>query len=137
MSRVRHLGNRAFDAMLKESGIDAFSGAQGKILYVLWENGRLTITEIARLTSLAKTTLTTMLDRMERMDLIRRVPDPKNRRQIHIELTDKAVTLQKDYDRVSDRINELYYEGITEEEIALFEDILRRIIKNLERSGPS
>ena len=90
MSQIRHLSGRIWEKLLKESGVDIFNGAQGRILYILWEHGDLTITEIGKLTSLAKTTLTSMLDRMEAGGLIERVPDKKNRRQIFIIVTEKA-----------------------------------------------
>lgn len=118
--------------MLKESGVDAFNGAQGRILYVLWENETLTITEIGRLTSLAKTTLTSMLDRMEEGGLIYRIPDKKNRRQIFISITDKAKEYRDAYDVVSEQMNTLFYKGFSEAEISEFEKMLNRIIGNLE-----
>ena len=102
MSRVRHLSGRVFEKLLKESGVDIFNGAQGRILYVLWEHGQLTITEISRLTSLAKTTLTSMLDRMETGGLIERIPDKRNRRQILVSVTEKAKGYREKYDLISD-----------------------------------
>lgn len=69
ISQIKQLQGRVFEKMLKESGVDAFNGAQGRILYVLWEHERLTISEIGRLTSLANT-LTSMLDRMEEGGLL-------------------------------------------------------------------
>ncbi|WP_438433198.1 MarR family transcriptional regulator [Gorillibacterium sp. sgz500922] len=132
ISRVKQLQARAFERMLKESGVDAFNGAQGRILYVLWENGTLTITEIGRLTSLAKTTLTSMLDRMEESGLVERTPDKRNRRQILVSITDKARDYRERYDRVSERMNELFYQGLSEPEIAELERMLNRIIANLE-----
>jgi DNA-binding MarR family transcriptional regulator len=74
-SQIRHLSGRIWEKQLKKSGVAIFNGAQGRILYVLWEHGSLTITQIGKLTSLAKTTLTSMLDRMEANELIKRVPD--------------------------------------------------------------
>lgn len=118
--------------MLKESGVDAFNGAQGRILYILWEHKRLTITEISRLTSLAKTSLTSMLDRMEESGLIERTPDKQNRRQIFVSITEKAMNYRDDYDRVSEQMNHLFYQGFTEKEVKDFENALRRIIANLE-----
>ena len=94
ISRIKQLGGRIFDQRLKESGIDAFNGPQGRILYVLWEHPALTITEIGRMTSLAKTTLTGMLDRMEESGLVLRVRVPHNRRQVHVSLTVKAQGLR-------------------------------------------
>ncbi len=132
ISQIHQLQGRAFEKMLKESEVDAFNGAQGRILYVLWEHDKLSITEIGRLTSLAKTTLTSMLDRMEKSGLLVRIPDTKNRRQIFVSITDKAKEYRNKYDLVSEKMNALFYEGFSEEEIAEFEDKLKRIINNLK-----
>ncbi|MDF2804011.1 MAG: MarR family transcriptional regulator [Anaerocolumna sp.] len=132
ISQIKQLQGRVFEKMLKESEVDAFNGAQGRILYVLWEHESLTISEIGRLTSLAKTTLTSMLDRMEEVGLVRRIPDAKNRRQIIISITDKAKEYKETYDIVSDQMNILFYQGFSEEEILDFEIKLRKIIDNLE-----
>ncbi len=132
ISQIKQLQGRVFEKMLKESEVDAFNGAQGRILYILWEHESLTISEIGRLTSLAKTTLTSMLDRMEEAGLVNRVPDVRNRRQIIISITPKAKAYQERYDIVSNQMNTLFYEGFTENEILDFETKLRRIIHNLE-----
>jgi len=134
-SQIRHLSGRIWERLLKDSGVDEFNGAQGRILYVLWEHGMLTISEIGRLTSLAKTTLTSMLDRMETGGLIERIPDKKNRRQIFVSVTQKALEYRERYHQVSDRMNEIFYKGFTEKEIVDFEKQLQRILKNLEDEG--
>lgn len=132
ITQTRQLQGRVFDKLLKESGVDAFNGAQGRILYVLWEHKRLTITEISHLTSLAKTSLTSMLDRMEESGLIERTPDKQNRRQIIVSITKKAISYRDAYDRVSEKMNDLFYQGFSEKEVTYFEDMLHRIIVNLE-----
>jgi len=132
MSQIRHLSGRVGEALLKESGVEVFNGAQGRILYVLWEHGTMTITRLGQLTSLAKTTLTSMLDRMEAGGLVRRIPDRENRRQIFIEATEKANEYRKKYDWISDRMSEIFYQGFTDNEIEAFENQLRKIIENLE-----
>jgi DNA-binding MarR family transcriptional regulator len=132
MSQIRHLSERIWEKLLKESGVEIFNGAQGRILYVLWEYGDLTISEIGKMTSLAKTTLTGMLDRMEAGGLITRVPDTKNRRQIFITITEKARDYRDKYDLLSDKMSEAYYRGFKEAEVMDFENQLRKIVKNLE-----
>jgi DNA-binding MarR family transcriptional regulator len=135
ISQVRHLSGRVWERLLKESAVDVFNGAQGRILHVLWEHGQLTITEIGRLTSLAKTTLSGMLDRMEINGLVERIPDQENRRQIFIAVTNKAMDYRKAYNCVSDKVNEIFYKDFTETEIADLENLLRRVLKNLESEG--
>jgi len=133
ISRIKQVGTRIFDRMLANSGIDSFNGAQGRILYVLWQNDEISISSLSVQTSLANTTLTAMLDRMENLDLIVRKPDPKDRRNRLIALTEKAKSLQDDYNRISQQMNELYYTGFTEKEIVQFESYLQRVLNNLEK----
>ena len=132
ISRIKQVGTRLFDRMLADADIDAFNGAQGRILYVLWGRDGITISQLSAQTSLANTTLTSMLDRMEASGLIRRDPSPKDRRALLIRLTDKARSLQADYDRISQQMNERYYEGFTEAEVRQFEAYLERVLSNLE-----
>ena len=132
ISRIKQVGGRLFDRMLAEADVDAFNGAQGRILYVLWQGDGLTISQLSAQTSLANTTLTSMLDRMEQSGLIRREPSPTDRRALLIRLTDKARALREDYDRISQRMNELYYLGFTEEEVRQFEGYLTRVLNNLQ-----
>lgn len=133
ISRIKQMGTRIFDHMLAASGIDSFNGAQGRILYVLWQNDAISISSLSAQTSLANTTLTAMLDRMESMGLIVRQADPMDRRNRLIALTDKARSLQDDYTRISQKMNEIYYDGFTETEIMQFESYLQRILNNLEK----
>lgn len=133
ISRIKQVGTRIFDRMLAASGIDSFNGAQGRILYVLWQNDEISISNLSAQTSLANTTLTAMLDRMESMGLIVRKPDPKDRRNRLIALTEKAKALQDDYNRISEQMNEIYYTGFTETEIVQFESYLQRVLHNLEK----
>ena len=40
VTKIKQLGDRIFEKILSEKNIDAFNGAQGRILYVLWQIGR-------------------------------------------------------------------------------------------------
>ena len=135
MSQIGRISGRIWERLLKECGIDAFNGAQGRILYVLWEHDKLTISDIARLTSMANTTLTSMLDRMEAEELVQRIPDKVNRRQIFVSVTEKAKLYRKEYEKISDDMCDIFYKGFTEAEIIKFEEQLQKILKNLESEG--
>ena len=97
MTQIKQVSGRIFERLLINAGVDAFNGAQGRILYVLWQNDNIPIVELSRKTGLAKTTLTSMLDRMEKAELISRVFDPMDRRQIRIVLTENARKLNDKY----------------------------------------
>ncbi len=132
ITQIKQIGGRIFERILSEENIDEFNGAQGKILYVLWQTDRISIVELAAQVGLANTTLTSMLDRMAEADLIMRVPDETDRRKNLIVLTEKARGLQEKYDQVSRRMNEIYYKAFTGQEIVQFEKQLTRILENLK-----
>ena len=136
ISKIKQLGDRVFEKILTAQGIEAFNGAQGRILYVLWQEDGVPIKTIAERCGLAITSLTTMLERMEKSGLIIRQQDSGDKRKTLIFLTDKAKALKEDYDAVSDRMSAIFYQGFTEEEIRNFEERLERIRLNLEGWQP-
>ncbi len=137
ISQIKQVAGRIFEKLLADAGVDAFNGAQGRILYVLWQTDNIPIVELSQKTGLAKTTLTAMLDRLEGSELVQRVFDKTDRRQIRIVLTDKARGLSSEYEQVSSQMNEVYYAGFSDSEIIAFEDTLRRILNNLNEKEKS
>ena len=133
ISQIKQIQGRIFGRLLTEAGIDAFNGAQGHILYVLWQEDNLPIVELSRRTGLAKTTLTGMLDRMEALGHVSRCYDPEDRRQIRIRLTEQARQFEKKYTEVSDEMSRLFYKGFSDEEILRLDADLERVLKNLEQ----
>ena len=131
ITQIKQIQGRVFDSLLQKAGIEEFNGAQGRILYVLWQEDNLPIVELSKRTGLAKTTLTSMLDRMEAKGFLQRVSDPQDRRAFRIILTPKAKALSDEYNKVSDEMSCIFYENFTEEEIDQFERFLEKILTNL------
>lgn len=131
ISQLKQVQGRLFERLLSKANIREFNGAQGRILYILWQRDEVPIIELSKQTGLAKTTLTSMLDRMEEAELISRNFDKSDRRQILIRLTDKAKELKSGYDRVSKDMNEIFYKDFSDSEIEIFENMLSRVLKNL------
>lgn len=132
INQIQKISSRKFNELLKEKNIDEFNGSQGVILYSLWNNKELTIKEIGKITGLTKTSLTSMLDRMEEKGLIRRKDNSEDKRSIKIMLTDKAKELEKDYNDISNKMSNIFYKNFSDKEINEIENYLERIISNLE-----
>lgn len=132
ITQIKQIGGRVFDKILQKENIMEFNGAQGKILYVLWQQDNISIMDVSRLTGLASTTLTSMLDRMEESGLLCRRPDPQDRRKSLIALTEKARRLKEGYDKVSMEMHEIYFKKFSTEEITEFESYLHRVLENVK-----
>ena len=132
VTKIKQLGDRIFERILAEKNIDAFNGAQGRILYVLWQEDGVPIKIISEKSGFAITSLTTMLERMEKNGLISRKTDEADKRKTLLFLTDKAKELKEAYDSVSNEMGNIYYRDFTDKEILQFEEYLNRIRVNLE-----
>jgi len=132
ITKLKQLQSRSLAQCINEQGIAAFSGEQGKILFVLWQKDKITQKELACETGLAKNTITVMLEKMEKNNLIRRITDENDKRKSLVILTDYAKSLKKSFDEISDEMLKKVYKGFSEEEIDKYEEYLHRIIKNFE-----
>lgn len=132
ISKIKSIGGRRFDKILQQKNIDAFNGAQGKILYCLWQGNKMTATELSKKSGLAKTTLSAMLARMNEQGLIAIEESTTDKRSVTISLTPAAETLRAEYDNVTREIENIYYKGFTDEEVEQFESYLKRVLNNLE-----
>jgi len=133
IAKIHQAGGRIFAKKMKEHRVEDINPAQGRILFVLWEEDKLPIHELAKRTSLGKSTLTSMLDRLEQTGHVMRVPSEHDRRKIMVQLTPKNRALQEQYDLISREMVDLFYSGFSETEINRFEERLHRILNNLER----
>jgi DNA-binding MarR family transcriptional regulator len=134
MARIFQVSGRVFARKLRERGLGHITPEQGRILFVLWRRDDVSIRELASRTSLSKSTLTAMLDRLEGSGHVVRVPSGSDRRKIMIRLTDRDRRLREDYTRLSSEMSELVYRGFREEEIDAFERFLERMLQNLEET---
>lgn len=133
ISQIKQLQDRIFERMLSENGIE-ISGGQGRILFVLWKKDHLTISEISEQTSLAKNTVSVVVDGMVRKGIVERETNPSNRRQTIISLTDYAQSMREQYETVSRQMNQLFYQGFSEREQKEFESFLARVLKTLTKN---
>lgn len=70
-------------------GLLGINRTDGRCLDILEQRGPMTAGELARAAGLTTGAMTTLLDRLERLDYLRRVPHPTDRRRVVVELTDK------------------------------------------------
>lgn len=130
MAKIRQVGGRISERILKQHNIE-INSAQGRIMFALWQNDDISINELAKKTQLKKSTLTSMLDRLERMGYVRRQRSKKDRRKILIRRTEKDRTMEKKYVEVSEKMTRLFYKGFSKNQIDRFEKDLGRILNNL------
>lgn len=133
IAKIHHISGRIFGRILKKAGINEINPAQGRILFVLWKKDEIPISELAKRTLLSKSTLTSMLDRLEEAGYVTRIRSKEDRRTILIKRMEKDKLLEKKYIKVSNEMTDLFYSGFAPKEIESFEDYLRRILTSLTK----
>jgi DNA-binding MarR family transcriptional regulator len=131
IAKIHQLAGRIFAKKLKQYQLTEINPAQGRILFPLWQKDGISIRELSKETLLGKSTLTTMLKRLEGEGHIHRISSEKDRRKTLIKLTKKNRKLQEKYVQVSTEMNDLFYHGLTDQEKEEFDRYLERILENL------
>jgi DNA-binding MarR family transcriptional regulator len=130
MAKIRQVGGRISERILKQYNVE-INSAQGRIMFALWQKDSISINELANKTQLKKSTLTSMLDRLEKMGYIRRQRSKSDRRKILIKRTEKDRNMEKKYVEVSEEMTRLFYKGFSKDQIGRFEKDLEQILNNL------
>lgn len=131
ISQVKQLQDRAFNKILKEEGIYEFNGQQGRILFALWKNEKLSLIELSRRTSLAKTTLSAMVERMKNEGLLIVEGSKEDKRSLVIYLSDKSLSLEEKINRATKKISDIFYKDFSEEEANELDRLLGKVKENL------
>ena len=105
---------------------------QPKILEYVEENNGCIAKDICRGCVLDKSTMTSLLTRMEREGLLVKSGSPADRRAYHIFLTPKGEQAAREVKRIFSETDEKAFQGISASERAGFLSTLNKIIANLE-----
>jgi DNA-binding MarR family transcriptional regulator len=125
--------NRALDETLGEVGLDT---AEYKALSVLAQSGsphRSTPGRLAKRMELSSGAMTNRLDRLEQADLVRRLPDPDDRRGVLVELTDHGRETYRSAVGVQAQKEALMAAALTDSQKSQLNSLLRLLMLELER----
>ena len=122
--------NRTFLRTFTAEGID-ISIEQWTVLACLWNKDKVTQQTLCSLTAKDKPSMTRLIDKLERSNLVTRVSDHNDRRINLIHLTDKGLSLQKKATDLVQKIVGKALQNITEEELNISRSVLNKIITHL------
>ncbi len=125
--------HRSMDETLAEFGLDS---AEHKALSTLAQAGppyRSAPGKLAKRMDLSSGAMTNRLDRLEQAGLIRRLPDPDDRRGVVVELTEEGRSLYQQAVGVQAKKEALVTAALNEREKKQLNALLRRLMLEFER----
>lgn len=130
IAQVHRLSTKKFVQNSHNSGID-ISMDQWLVLGPIWENEGISHKEISEYCLKDKTSVTKIIDTLEKKNLVVRVPDQLDHRIKRVVLSNKGKKLFLEVIPVMELTRDQLRKGITEKEVELLRSVLSKIYKNL------
>lgn len=124
LAKANQAGSRFWLKKLSDLHLTA---VQGMVIRFLYDNDRLTSSELGKKTALDSATLTGVLDRLEAGGFIERRQNPEDRRSIRIHLTQKGRTTGEKVAQLMDEANTEFLHGFNASEEVALRSLLNRI----------
>ena len=134
LSQVHQVCGRVWNKILRDNNMADLEGARGRIIFALWGKDGVPIKTLCEKTSLDKSTLTGIIDRLERDGYITKKPSETDKRSTLISLTGKEQEFAQNVQKVSNQMNKIFYKGFTDEEILQFDSMLEIILENCKEA---
>ena len=127
-----HRSNREIGRCIKQEGL---MPGQPKILEYLWFHDGAGQKEIGQECIIDKSTVTSLLKRMEKLELIRKETRLDDQRGVSIFLTEKGWEKAKRIREIIYGLDDFMWQGIGTEEQQRFMETFRKIIENQKKWG--
>lgn len=104
---------------------------QWSVLYHLWKQDGMSQQELCAATFRDKPSITRLVDNLERLTLVKRVPGEKDRRINKIYLTKSAMTLEELTMQLAEETLNEALAGVSQEQIEVCKEVLQKVYDNL------
>lgn len=127
ISRIREKGNKFIVSELKRQGVEGIVSSHGDILSVLFEGEKFTMKELADKIHRTRPTVTVLVEKLVNYGFVKKEKSHTDCRVTYVKLTKKGVELKPVFYDISYKLNSLIYGDFTNEEIEIFEKLLKKI----------
>ncbi|NOH96682.1 MarR family transcriptional regulator [Vibrio sp. 99-70-13A1] len=125
---VANKASKDFDIELKKHGLTI---ALWPTLMCLWEEEGITQRDIAAKSKVENSTTTRTLDKLEKLALVERRPDPNSRRSFRIYLTEKGKELEAELIPIPVKLNEDLLSALDSKEQQQMLKLLKKMVADI------
>ena len=139
LKRFSHQAHLMVQKEAKRCGIEFMGGPQGQVLRFLgWREHEQELTlikDIEQELNITKSVASNLVKRMVQNGLVELETSPSDKRAKFVHLTEKSRSQMKQVKSFFDRIDRSLLEGISEEKLAIFEEVMGQLQANVEKIG--
>lgn len=129
-SRLREIGNAFILAELEKVGLRDIAPSHGDILSQLLTRDSCNMSELALHARRTKSTVTALVNKLENAGYVERIPDAQDSRCVKVRLTEKGRSLKPAFDTISEGLQAIITNQISEEEALTLEKLLAACVEN-------
>ena len=123
----------------KRCGIEFMGGPQGQVIRFLdyreESEQAVLIKDIEQELNITKSVASNLVKRMVQNGLVELEVNPNDKRAKYVRLTDKSRSQMKQVKSFFDRIDRSLLDGVSEEKLAIFEEVMGQLQANVEKIG--
>lgn len=106
---------------------------QWSVLYHLWKQDGMTQQELCSASFRDKPSITRLVDNLEKLELVNRIPDEKDRRSNRIFLTETGRRLEEKTMRLAEETLNEALDGVPAEHVEISKHVLQKVYENLSQ----
>lgn len=131
VSSLRKEAYSFIETELEDNGVKGLSYTHGAILFALYDSGGvMRLSDIARIINRKKPTVTVLVDKLEKMRLVKKEKSPSDSRVTMVSITEKGKNLNSLFDTIGSRLKSKAFKGIPAKSQELLAELLLQMEKN-------
>jgi DNA-binding MarR family transcriptional regulator len=131
VSSLRKEAYSFIESQLENNGIKGLTYTHGAILYALYDSeGVMRLSDIARIINRKKPTVTVLVEKLEKMKLVKKEKSPHDSRVTMVSITEKGKKLNTLFDSIGTRLKAKAFRGIPAGSQELLADLLLQMEQN-------
>lgn len=98
-------------------------------LQIIYKLSNPTITELAKVLNLKKSTVTILVDKLMQKGYVKKVQSDCDRRCTHVHIDDKGMVLIDVHDVLSKELEDIVFGKLTTTECVIFSELIKKIVR--------
>jgi DNA-binding MarR family transcriptional regulator len=134
IARIRESANLSIERELRERSIEGIVPAHGAALVFLFQQKKpVPIKAVVDSIGRVKSTVTVMINTLEKYGYVQKTPCETDNRVINVELTPKGRSLKKDFDEISTILRDKVYGNMAKSNREVLINLLTEIEQNIRK----
>lgn len=135
ISKIREISSMFIISELEKLGIKGIVPSHGDIIVTLIKHKELTMTEISEKINKDRSTVTTLVKKLNKIGFTATKKNENDQRSNFVFLTSKGKKLEEGFNKISEKLYDVQFNEVTEEEKEIFRKVLIKIYNNFKQEN--